>query len=73
MNADDRIIIALDVPNISDAQKIVETLGDAGAFYKIGYQLFPVGGLRLSEEITAQGKKVFLDFKFHDIIILFFV
>jgi len=67
MNADDRIIIALDVPNISDAQKIVETLGDAGAFYKIGYQLFPVGGLRLSEEITAQGKKVFLDFKFHDI------
>ncbi|MEL6361134.1 MAG: orotidine-5'-phosphate decarboxylase [Pseudomonadota bacterium] len=64
---DDRLIIALDVPTTDDARGLVSALGESGSFYKIGYQLMPIGGLDLAEELTAAGKKVFLDFKFHDI------
>ncbi|MEZ5894602.1 MAG: orotidine-5'-phosphate decarboxylase [Parvularculaceae bacterium] len=42
-------------------------IGAEGTFYKIGYQLIPVGGLDLAKILSAAGKKVFLDFKFHDI------
>lgn len=67
MNTDSRLIIALDLPGTDKAQDVIDRIGDAGNFYKIGYQLMPVGGLDLAQRLTAQGKKVFLDFKFHDI------
>ncbi len=67
MNENDRLIIALDIPDTDQARNIVERIGAAGSFYKIGYQLMPIGGLDLARELSAQGKKVFLDFKFHDI------
>lgn len=67
MNVNDRLIIALDLPDVETAEKIVDALGEDGAFYKIGYQLMPVGGLDLARRLSAAGKKVFLDFKFHDI------
>jgi orotidine-5'-phosphate decarboxylase len=35
----DRLIVALDVPTISEAEAIVAELGNAASFYKIGYQL----------------------------------
>ncbi len=63
----DRLIIALDLPSVQEARAAVAAIGSAGSFYKIGYQLIPVGGLDLARELTASGKKVFLDFKFHDI------
>ncbi len=63
----DRLIIALDLPDTDKAQHIIDRIGEAGRFYKIGYQLMPVGGLDLARRLSAQGKKVFLDFKFHDI------
>ena len=63
----DRLIIALDRPSVEDAQSIVDAIGDAGSFYKIGYQLIPIGGLDLARRLTTAGKKTFLDFKFHDI------
>ncbi|MFQ5562032.1 MAG: orotidine-5'-phosphate decarboxylase [Parvularculaceae bacterium] len=63
----ERLIIALDLPTVDAAETIVATLGDAGAFYKIGYQLMPVGGIDLAKRLSAAGKRVFLDFKFHDI------
>lgn len=63
----DRLIIALDLPDSPKADRIVDALGADGAFYKIGYQLMPVGGLDLARKLSAGGKKVFLDFKFHDI------
>ncbi len=63
----DRLIVALDVPSTDEAQKIVDELGDTAAFYKIGLQLFPVGGIDLARDLLAAGKKVFLDFKFYDI------
>ncbi len=67
MTDKDRLIIALDVPTAEEARRAVAALGDDGSFYKIGYQLMPIGGLRLAEELSVAGKKIFLDFKFHDI------
>ncbi|MFN0024207.1 MAG: orotidine-5'-phosphate decarboxylase [Parvularculaceae bacterium] len=63
----DRLIIALDLPATGEARSIVDAIGDEGVIYKIGYQLMPVGGLDLARELAARGKRVFLDFKFHDI------
>jgi orotidine-5'-phosphate decarboxylase len=67
MKPEDRLIIALDLPSVEDAENTIASIGDAGVFYKIGYQLMPIGGLQLTERLSDAGKKVFLDFKFHDI------
>jgi len=67
MTTCDKLIIALDVPTTNEARRIVAQIGDEGAFYKIGYQLMPIGGIELAKELSGTGKKVFLDFKFHDI------
>jgi len=64
---DDRLIIALDLPDVDAARTLVRAIGAAGAFYKIGLQLFPVGGMALAAALKDAGKKVFLDFKLHDI------
>jgi orotidine-5'-phosphate decarboxylase len=63
----DRLIIALDTPSAARARAIVTAIDDAAGFYKIGYQLMPIGGLDLARQLASVGKKVFLDFKFHDI------
>ena len=63
----DRLIVPLDVPSVEEAEGIVARLGGAVRFYKVGYQLMPVGGIDLVRRLTEQGKKVFLDFKFLDI------
>lgn len=67
MTPKDRLIIALDLPSAEEASAVAAAIGDEGTFYKIGYQLMPIGGLDLAKRISDQGKKVFLDFKFHDI------
>ena len=67
MTLQDRLIIALDLPTINEAESRIDAIGEAGRFYKIGYQLMPIGGLELAGKLSTQGKKVFLDFKFHDI------
>lgn len=67
MTPADRIIIALDLPDVAAARGMVEALGDAATFYKIGYELAFVGGLDLARDLLATGKKVFLDLKLHDI------
>lgn len=63
----DRLIVGLDLPTVGEAEKIVETLGDEVAFYKIGYQLVFAGGLEFARDLVAGGKKVFLDMKLLDI------
>jgi orotidine-5'-phosphate decarboxylase len=63
----DRVIVALDLPGIEQAEAMVAKLGDSVSFYKIGYQLGYAGGLTLVRKLTDQGKKVFLDLKLHDI------
>jgi orotidine-5'-phosphate decarboxylase len=63
----ERLIVGLDVPSVEEARAVVRRLGDAGAFYKIGYQLAYAGGLDFARELIGEGKKVFLDLKLHDI------
>ncbi len=62
-----RLIIGLDVPSVDEARAIVQRIGDAGTFYKIGHQLAYAGGFELASELIGQGKKIFLDLKLHDI------
>ncbi|MEI8342245.1 MAG: orotidine-5'-phosphate decarboxylase [Verrucomicrobiota bacterium] len=63
----DQIIVALDFPTDHEALTLVDRLGDAVRFYKIGLQLFTKCGPSIVERIKATGAKVFLDLKFHDI------
>jgi len=68
MTADDRLIVALDVPNALDGLKLAETLGDSVSFYKIGLGMLTGGGLALANELKDEhGKKIFLDMKLFDI------
>jgi orotidine-5'-phosphate decarboxylase len=67
MNARDRLIVALDLSSVAEAEAMVKTLGDAVTFYKIGYQLAYAGGLSFAETLARSGKQVFLDLKLHDI------
>ena len=62
------LIVALDVDTRAEAEALVETLGDAADFYKIGYQLIYGGdGLPLGKALIAAGKRVFFDLKLLDI------
>lgn len=63
----DRLIVALDVPSTDEARRIVEAIGPAARFYKIGMQLVFAGGLDLIRELVAEDKKIFLDMKLLDI------
>jgi orotidine-5'-phosphate decarboxylase len=65
--ADDRLIVALDVPNALAGQNLSEKLGDAVSFYKIGLGMLTTGGLALANELKGRGKRVFLDMKLFDI------
>jgi orotidine-5'-phosphate decarboxylase len=63
----DRLIVALDLPDIAQAEAMIARLGDSVSFYKIGYQLAFAGGLALVPTLASSGKKVFIDLKLHDI------
>src|SRR6187397_2736448 len=63
----DRLIVALDLPGVAEAEAMVARLGDSVTFYKIGYQLAYAGGLPLVRQLSGAGKKVFVDLKLHDI------
>jgi orotidine-5'-phosphate decarboxylase len=63
----DRLIVALDLPGVAEAEAMIARLGDSVSFYKIGYQLAYAGGLPLAAQLAKSGKKVFLDLKMHDI------
>ena len=65
--AQQRLILPLDLPSCDEAEAIITQLGDAVQFYKIGYQLMPIGGISLARRLIQSGKKIFLDFKFLDI------
>src|SRR5450432_1067861 len=63
----DRLIVALDLPDVAAAEAMIARLGDSVTFYKIGYQLAYAGGLPLVRQLAGAGKKVFVDLKLHDI------
>jgi len=61
------LIVALDVDTLDQEQRLVDRLGDAVDWYKIGKQLFTRHGPEAVSRVKQSGKKVFLDLKFHDI------
>ena len=63
----DRLIVALDLPEIAQAERLVAQLGESVGFYKVGMELAYGGGFVLVERLVASGKQVFLDLKLHDI------
>ena len=66
--ADDRLILALDLPNIVQGLALADQLGDAVSFYKIGLGMLTGGGLALANELKQErGKRIFLDMKLFDI------
>ncbi len=64
----DRLIVALDVPSAAEARALVERIGPAASFYKVGLELFVAGGyFELLQWLIGRGKKVFVDLKFFDV------
>jgi orotidine-5'-phosphate decarboxylase len=61
------IIVALDLPSSDEALRLVDRLGDAIDFYKVGSPLFTRSGPPLVRALRDRGKRVFLDLKYHDI------
>lgn len=59
--------MALDVANEEKARALVRELGESVSFYKVGKELFTAVGPSVVRDLVANGKKVFLDLKFHDI------
>lgn len=66
-NARPTAIVALDFPRADAALKMVDRLGDACSFYKVGSELFTAAGPQIVQTLRALGKDVFLDLKLHDI------
>ena len=68
VDARDRLIFALDVADPAAARALVERLGDAVRFYKIGLELMMSGDyFPLMDGLLARGKKVFADLKLFDV------
>jgi len=68
IQASDRLIVALDVPEAEDARALVDRIGEHAGFYKIGLELFMSGGaFELLDWLKQKDKQVFVDLKFFDI------
>src|SRR5215470_14329380 len=61
------IIVALDVASAGEARELVQRIGDAAGFYKVGMELYAAAGIGFVDELLNAGHKVFLDLKFYDI------
>jgi orotidine-5'-phosphate decarboxylase len=67
MPADPRLILPLDLPTRAEAEVLVDRLGDAISFHKIGLQLLATEGMALARDLKGRGHQIFLDWKLHDI------
>lgn len=68
MNLKEKLIVALDIPDLAAAKKLVDEIGDEVIFYKIGLELMMSGGyFELVKWLKNKGKKVFADLKLYDI------
>lgn len=66
--ADARLIVGLDLPSIDQAADMVERLGGGVSFYKVGLTLLAMpGGVAFAHRLRQAGKRVFQDWKLHDI------
>src|SRR3989338_2511663 len=67
MDPRERIIVALDTPDIRSAKKLIQTLKDDIKIYKVGNELFTAHGPKAVQMVRDAGAQVFLDLKYHDI------
>lgn len=67
MNHENKLIVALDVPTLAEAEALAKKLAPAVRFFKIGMELFTAEGPEAVRRLSHAGEKVFLDLKFHDI------
>jgi orotidine-5'-phosphate decarboxylase len=65
--AAERVIVALDVPNLAGLSAYLDRLDGQPRFYKVGLELFLAEGVRAVEATRKRGGRVFLDLKLHDI------
>ncbi|WP_029417237.1 orotidine-5'-phosphate decarboxylase [Brevundimonas bacteroides] len=66
--SDPRLIVGLDLPSVEAAEAVVDRVGDMVEFYKVGLTLLArPGGVDFAHRLRARGKKVFQDWKLHDI------
>jgi len=65
--ATERVIVALDVPDMAGLTSFLDRLEGRPRFYKVGLELFVAEGARAVEAVQKRGGKVFLDLKLHDI------
>jgi orotidine-5'-phosphate decarboxylase len=64
----DVVMIALDRDTVAENLALVKLLEPTGVrFFKVGMSLYYQAGLPLVKELKAQGCRVFLDLKLHDI------
>ena len=61
------LIIALDVPDVAEARRLVNALGDSASFYKVGLELYTASGMDFPRQLKQEGHRVFLDLKLYDI------
>ena len=67
MTAEERLLVALDVEGLADADRLLDRLAGLVGACKIGAQLFTAAGPAAVEHARKRGFRVFLDLKFHDI------
>jgi len=67
LNVKDKLIVALDVSTVAEANKLISELKDVVGMFKVGSRLFASAGPAFVKSIVDGGNKVFLDLKFHDI------
>ena len=67
IEAQERLILALDVPSIKEAERLLDRVGEGISFVKVGLELFAASGPAIITTIKARQKRAFLDLKFLDI------
>lgn len=67
LDARERLIVALDLPTVVEAEAMVRRIGPSACFYKVGLQLLFAGGIDLVRRLVGEGNQVFIDAKFLDI------
>jgi len=63
----DKLIVAIDTPNLEDAKTLIQALKGGVGYFKIGLGLVPIGGIELARQLVLDGERVFLDLKLFDI------
>jgi len=63
----DKLIVALDVPDLVRAKELIDILDETVIYYKVGLELFLNTRGEILDYLKARNKRIFLDLKFHDI------